>query len=323
MPLVVCALIPQENAVSQILADLGAASISRKNGLPIGQLDHISILPLLHDHIEESVVLAADAVVLVIDGNLGLSPAVIDIWRTMSDWDVPRQIAVVNSVTGRADFDEVVAICERVLEDALVVRYLPLENDDSTGVDGIYDILTSELHVRTQDGAQIRSADPEHVALTAEKRDVLIEDIAHSAMTDEQLEGIATGLPISIPAVEQAWINSGLVNVAPIDDAIASHIFSAWLRNLDARWLPMVHGGQDMFSVEEIPFVVGIGIGKGVARLWNRDRSIVLERLHGKHAPVSSDDFVVTGALAFASNIRLGDVLRPQGSELKLTEPRF
>lgn len=323
MPIVVCALIPQETAILQILADLGCSPSVLSNGQVVGQLGEVTVLPVLHDRIEESVVLASDAVVLVIDGNLGVSPLVIDTWRNVSDWDIPRQISVVNSVTGRADFDEVVAICERVLEESLVVRYLPLENDDSTGVDGIYDILTSELHVRTHDGHTVRSAEPEHVALTAEKREVLIEDIAHAAMSDEQLANLANGMPISIPAVEQAWITSGLVNVAPIDDGISAHVFAGWFFNLEARWLPMVHGADDAFSVEDLPLALGIGIGKGVARVWNRDRAIVLERVHGKNSPVATDEFVVRSGLAFASSIRQGDAIRPAGTELTLTEPRF
>ena len=323
LPLVICALIPTESGFSQALANLGCVPLALADRHNVGRTGNVTVLPIAHDQIEESVVLSADAVVLVLDGNLGLSPAVIDVWRTLSDWDIPRQIAVLNAVTGRADFDEVVAICERVLEDGLVVRYLPLESDDSSGVDGIYDILTSELHVRTENGPAVRSADPEHVALTAEKREILIADIAHAAMTDEQLESLVGGMPISIPAVEQAWESAGLVSVIPIDDNIAAHVLNIWYSHVEARWLPIVHGDEQTLSVDEVSIQLGIGIGKGVARMWNTDPSVLIERQRGKQSATTSDECLVGGGLLFAKEVRVGDVLRPAQTQFLLTEPRF
>lgn len=278
---------------------------------------------MAHDALIDTIVLSCDALILTLDGNLGLGPEVIDMWRQASEWDIPRLITVVNSVTGRADFDEVVAISERVLDDSVVVRYLPLENDDSNGVDGIYDILTSELHVKSPTGPQIRSAEPEHVALTADKREILIEDVAHAAMSDEQLNAISTGMPISIPAVEQAWLESHLVSVIPIDDGIAAHIVSSWMKAREMRWIPMVQEHDQTFSADEVTQPLGMGIGRGVARMWNRDRTELLERQPIKKAAQSDEEFFVFGAFAFGRSIRQGDTLRPQGSKAELSEPRF
>lgn len=323
MPIAICALIPTRATFSSVLAELGCRVSVLPSGQIVGRYGSATILPMAHSALSESVILSCDALIVTIDGNLGLGPEVIDMWRQASDWDIPRLITVVNSVTGRADFDEIVAISERVLDDAVVIRYLPLENDNSDGVDGIYDILTSELHVCSDDGPLIRPAEPEHVAITSDKRDILIEAISHNAMSDEQLDSISLGMPISIPAVEQAWHTSQLVPVVPIDQGISSHIVSAWILAREARWTPIVQEDDNAFAVSEYHHPIGIGIGQGIARLWNRDRSVVLERWSTKKAIHSDEEFYVAGAFCFGHSIQLGDTLRPRSSSCQLREPRF
>lgn len=323
LPIAICAVIPTEAMFSVVLEDLGCSVVTLPNGQIIGRNGQANVLPMAHDALIDTIVLSCDALILTLDGNLGLGPEVIDMWRQASEWDIPRLITVVNSVTGRADFDEVVAISERVLDDSVVVRYLPLENDDSNGVDGIYDILTSELHVKSPTGPQIRSAEPEHVALTADKREILIEDIAHAAMSDEQLNAISTGMPVSIPAVEQAWMDSHLVSVMPIDEGIAAHIASSWMNARESRWIPMVQEDDQTFSADEVTQPLGIGVGRGIARMWNRDRSVLLERQPIKKAAQRDEEYFVLGAFAVGRSIRQGDTLRPHGSIAELTEPRF
>ena len=323
LPLLVCALIPADSTTDAVLGALGCRIQRGRKGNVVGRFENVTVLPVFHNDIDVHMILASDGVVLVIDGNQGVSPAVIDTWRELKDWDVPRHLGVLNSVTGRADFDEVIAIGERVLDDAMMVRYLPVENDASDGVDGMYDILTSELHVLSTEGISIRSSDPEHVALTADKREVLIEDIAHHSQSDVLFDALTTGMPMSIPALEAAWNTPGIVSATPLDDNVGVNVLAAWYATLDARWLPTVNQGDVTFSVDETSDSLGIGIAKNMARVWNNNRQTWFERVHGKHSPVTTDDCNVLGAVCFAVGIAAGDTLRPQHSDYLVREPRF
>lgn len=323
LPLLVCALIPADSSTDAVLARLGCRIHQGRLGNVVGRIHNVTVLPVKHDAIDKHVMLASDGIVLVIDGNQGVAPAVIDTWRELKDWDIPRHLGVLNSVTGRADFDEVVAIGERVLDDSLMVRFLPVENDASDGIDGMYDILTSELHVLTANGIFIRGSDPEHVALTADKREVLIEDIAHHSQSDELLNALTTGMPMSIPALEAAWNTPGIVSATPLDDNVGVHVLTTWYATLDARWLPTVDQGDITMSINETRDSLGIGISRNMARVWNNNRQTWFERVHGKHSPVTTDDCNVLGAVCFADGITEGDTLRPQHSEYLVREPRF
>ena len=323
LPLLVCALIPADSNTDAVLEALGCRIQHGRKGQKVGRFENVTVLPILQSDIDIRTILASDGVVLVIDGNLGVSPSAIDTWRELKDWDVPRHLGVLNSVTGRADFDEVIAIGERVLDDAMMVRYLPVENDDSNGIDGMYDILTSELHVLSSAGISIRSSDPEHVALTADKREVLIEDIAHHSQSDELLNALTSGMPMSIPALEAAWNTPGIVSATPLDDNVGVNVLAAWFKTLEARWMPVVIHADATISVNETSDVVGIGIGKNLARMWNNNRETWLERVQGKHSPVTTDDCNVLGALCFAVGIGFGDTLRPQHSDFLVREPLF
>ncbi len=322
-PLVVCALIPDAHEPTKALRLLGCSRVSVRNGNAVGRLSNVTVLAVPYSQLVESLALASDGVVAIIDGNVGVSPALIDMWRSLVDWNVSRHIAVIGSANGRADFDEVVAIADRVMEESMLVRYLPIDNDDSTNLVGIFDVLTSEMHVLDDGKITVRSSDPEHVQLTNDKREALIEDIAHYDPSDALVTAFEGGMPLSIPALEQAWINPDIVSVTPIDNGVGAQVVAAWMSTLINRWSPVIHEGDTSIAVDEVSETVGIGVSRGIARIWHTDRSVLLERVHARRTPVSTDDFTVDGGLCFATGIELNDTIRPVHSSYLLSEPCF
>lgn len=274
-------------------------------------------------HVNRDLLTAADACVFVIDGNVGMNPAIIDLFREAQDLSLPIHIAVSHSVDGRADFDEVLAIVQRVLDPDAIGRYLPIESDEGDGIAGLFDLLATDLHVLTNGEIEIRSSDPEHVNLTVDKRADVIEILAHSGLSDEQFQSLASGNPISIPALEACYWENTIVKVTPIDEAVARNILTEWQSHVTARWLPTVDINNTVLDVENCEIPLGIGIAPGLARLWNSDRSVWLERINRKNAISDAIECTVLGGLLWASDIHIGDTIRPAESDALVKSPEF
>ena len=71
-----------------------------------------AILDLGEREIELGTLASCDAIIGLLDGNLGVSPTMITSWADAIDHDLPRIILAINTVTGRADFDEAIALSD-------------------------------------------------------------------------------------------------------------------------------------------------------------------------------------------------------------------
>lgn len=274
-------------------------------------------------HVNQSILLASDACLFVIDGNLGVSPALIDACRLAIENSIPVGIGVLNSIHGRADFDEVLAVVQRVMDEDALARYLPIESDADEGIAGLFDLLTTDIHVLENDAMTLRQSDPEHVSLTAEKRADLIEVLAHFGLNDAQLDSLASGNPISIPALEQAYRESHTTMVIPIDEGVARKILSDWTIDIEPRWIPTATDAHSTQSVLDIDYTIGIGIDKGIARVWNTNRATWLERLN-KHGAISDAiECTVRGGFMWASDVSEHDTIRPAESQVVVHAPTY
>lgn len=274
------------------------------------------------DHVNRDLLTAADACLFMIDGNVGMSPIIIDLFREAQDLSLPIHIAVNHSVDGRADFDEVLAIVQRVLDPDAIGRYLPIESDEGEGI-GLFDLLATDLHVLANGETEIRSSDPEHVNLTVDKRADVIEILAHYGLSDDQFESLASGNPISIPALEDCYWDNAIVKVTPIDQSVARNILTEWQSHVVNRWLPTVEINNSVIDVEHSDIPLGIGIAPGLARLWNSDRSIWLERINRRNAISDAMECSAIGGLLWARDIQVGDTIRPAETDLVVKAPEF
>ena len=283
----------------------------------------ISVLIQVSDSLQDSVVEAADGLILILDGALGLDPHSVSVWSKAADLSIPRHIGAVHVTTGRADFDELIAIATRVLEPDLMVRYLPIDSEDDDSLVGQYDLLTADIHDCSAGVPVIRHGDPEHVALTADRRDDLFEELAHAGLADEVLNTHRQGLPVSIPALTDAWSDEHIVSITALDNQVGTHILSEWFHLVPVRWVPIVAEDDQMTSVESSDKPVGVGIGHGIARLWgSRISGQPLQALGGDGVVTVTAQTQSTGCL-MGAGIEAGYTLRIPGSSAVVSVPRF
>lgn len=265
---------------------------------------------------------ASDGFLLVIDGGIGLGPHEMATWNHAADHTIPRNVLAFNVHSSRADFDEVVAIVERVLEPDAMVRYLPIENDDENQFAGIYDVLTGDIHDYSNGDLEIRSGDPEHMSLTADKREALFDELAHHGLDDENLKAHSLGMPLNIPSLERIWTSTDIVSVIPIDDGVGNDVLRSWLEAITPRWLPSVSTHNLTTSVEETNLRVGICVADGLIRMWGvpGSESLELKTILGRQSFVP--DFESHG-LFICTGTHKGDVVLPIGVDLELFAPNF
>lgn len=165
---------------------------------------------------------------LLLDANQGLSAQAIAFWQAASDESVARHVLITNSVGGRADFDEMVAIVRRVLEEDAQVRYFPLADDDESHAVGLLDIVNQEVISFTAHREIHSPADLEHMELTADNREELFDVCAHASFNDENLQNFNAGLPLDLRAMRAATLSSDVVLISPCEHEVGLTQFFEW-----------------------------------------------------------------------------------------------
>src|SRR4051812_21379275 len=152
---------------------------------------------------------ATDAALFVVSSTAGLDGATVLLWDECASLGVPRAVVVTHLDQPRADFDETVAVCQRVLGGGVVPLYLPLhrgeENADGNGtaagaaeaaaddVVGLIGLLTLQLVDYSSGTRQVRAADPEHVELVEGRHAELVEAIIQESEDDELMDRYLAG----------------------------------------------------------------------------------------------------------------------------------
>ena len=133
---------------------------------------------------------AADAVLFVVPAVGGLDPVTAQVFHRCEGR--PRAIAITQLDQPGADSDEAIALCQRLLDDAVLPLQLPMHADDGA-VAGLLSLL--DLTVVEATGS--RPADPEHRTLVAGLRDDLLETVLAEAddetLLDRYLDGALAG----------------------------------------------------------------------------------------------------------------------------------
>ncbi|WP_426566807.1 elongation factor G-like protein EF-G2 [Angustibacter sp. McL0619] len=167
----------------------------------------------------------ADAALFVVSAVDGLDGATALLWDECASIGMPRAVVVTKLDQPRADFEESVAVCQRVFGEGVVPLYLPLHDEGRGGADdavvGLIGLLSLQLYDysgRTK--PQTRDADPEHRELVDARRSDLIEAIIQEseddALMDRYLAGEEVGLEILVPDLERAVSRGSFFPVLPV-----------------------------------------------------------------------------------------------------------
>ena len=145
---------------------------------------------------------AADAALFVVSAAAGVDALTSQLWDECAAVGMPRAIVVTQVDRSRADFDEAVAVCQRVLgggsdESGIVPLQLPMHGDDEA-VAGVVDLLTQRISDHSSGERVQRDADEEHVPLLAPLRDQLVEAIIAESEDEGLLESYLGGASVDL-----------------------------------------------------------------------------------------------------------------------------
>ncbi|WP_341720279.1 elongation factor G-like protein EF-G2 [Micromonospora sp. FIMYZ51] len=164
---------------------------------------------------------AADAALFVVSAVDGMDAATAALWEECAAVDMPRAVAVARLDHPRADFDEAVALCQRVFGDNVLPLYLPMLGDDGVSTVGLLGLITRRVFDYT-DGLppQVREPDPEHLPAIVESRNELIEGIIAESedetLMDRYLGGEEIGTDLLIEDLEKAVARGHFYPVVPV-----------------------------------------------------------------------------------------------------------
>lgn len=272
-------------------------------------------------NIDVPLIATCDGVIFALDATTGVSTPAIGIWQELADLEIPRQILATNLFATHTDFDELVAISRRVFSEEILVRFLPMADDEETQVVALYDLLKNQILDYTSGECVTSAPDVEHVELTADQRESLFESLAYLGLSDDALEMYQAGITPPVQTFEQAWANESTIAIAPLDGSVGQDTFRQWISTLVNRWNPTIESDEHLTHTST-PNFYGIGVATGLARTWGQaDRQIEITDTSGETEPPV--DPCELSACLLASNIQVGDVIHEQGQTLALVIPSF
>jgi elongation factor G len=119
------------------------------------------------------------------------------LWEECAAVGMPRVVVVTKLDHHRADFDEIVAICQRVFGDGVLPLYLPMHADDGT-VAGLIGLLSQRIFDYSDGSRAEREPDAEHLPLIEEARNALIEGIIAESEDESLMDRYLSGEDIDI-----------------------------------------------------------------------------------------------------------------------------
>ncbi len=162
---------------------------------------------------------AADAALFVVSAADGVDGATQLLWEECAAVEMPRAVVVTKLDIPRADFDEMVAICQRVFGDGVQPLYLPLL-DDAEQVGGLIGLLSQRIYDYSGGGRTENDADPGHLELIEGPRNALIEGIIaeseDESLMDRYLGGEQIDVKVLIDDLETAVARGHFYPVLPV-----------------------------------------------------------------------------------------------------------
>ncbi len=150
---------------------------------------------------------AADAALFVVSAVDGIDGGTQMLWEECAAVGMPRAVVVTRLDHPRADFDELVAVCQRVFGEAVMPLMLPMLADDGTPA-GFIDLISERVHDYSSGARVDRDPEPEHVELIEGTRSSLIEGIIaeseDESLMDRYLEGEHIDVETLVTDLEKA-----------------------------------------------------------------------------------------------------------------------
>ncbi len=140
---------------------------------------------------------AADAALFVVSAVDGVDGITRMLWEECAAIGMPRAVVITHVDHPRGDFDESLAICQRVFGDGVQPLYLPLLGDDEAPA-GLIGLLTQKVFDCSSGKRVERDADPEHLTAIEAARATLIEGIIQESEDDSLLERWLEGEEIPV-----------------------------------------------------------------------------------------------------------------------------
>ena len=164
---------------------------------------------------------AADAALFVVSSVDGMDAATATLWEECASVGMPRAVAITRLDHQRADFDETVALCQRVFGDNVLPLYLPMLGDDGESTVGLMGLITKRVFDYSGGyPPQVREPDPEHLPAIEEARNELIEGIIAESedetLMDRYLGGEDIEVEVLIADLEKAVARGHFYPVVPV-----------------------------------------------------------------------------------------------------------
>ncbi len=164
---------------------------------------------------------AADAALFVVSSVDGMDAATAALWEECAAVGMPRAVAVTRLDHQRSDFDETLAVCQRVFGDNVMPLYLPLHGDDGTSVAGLIGLISQRVYDYTNEyPPQVREPDAEHLPAIEEARNALLEGIIaeseDESLMDRYLGGEELEPSLIVEDLEKAVARGTFYPVIPV-----------------------------------------------------------------------------------------------------------
>jgi elongation factor G len=140
---------------------------------------------------------AADAALFVVSAVDGVDGGTQMLWEECAAVGMPRAVVVTKLDKDRADFDEAVAICQRVFGDGVLPLYLPMAADDGSPA-GLLGLLSQKVFDYSSGTRTERAPDAEHLPLIETARGALIEGIIAESEDETLMERYLGGEDIEL-----------------------------------------------------------------------------------------------------------------------------
>ncbi|GAA5164406.1 elongation factor G [Ornithinimicrobium tianjinense] len=189
---------------------------------------------------------AADAVLFVIAAGSGIDEATRMLWRECAAVGIPRAVAVTQLELARADWDQVVSDCRRILGEAVPMG-LPVIEGAPAAMTGVLDLLEEVAHDAT---GEARALTEEEAARVEEARGAFVEAVIEQSedegLLDRYLEGEQISADVLREDLAKAVATARFFPIVPVNPptgvgvpALLDLMVNAF-PSPDRAWLPAV-----------------------------------------------------------------------------------
>jgi elongation factor G len=156
---------------------------------------------------------AADAALFVVAASDGVDGSTQLLWDECAAVGMPRAVVITKLDKERSDFDDVVAICQRVFGDGVLPVYLPMHADEGS-MGGLIGLLSQQVFDYTSGGRVAHAPDSEHLPMIENARAALIEGIIAESEDETLMDRYLAGEDIDVDTL-----------VADLETAVARGTF--------------------------------------------------------------------------------------------------